>query len=158
VIPGQAQKAIFYLEAIPNSIGNDLSTLSCLRTLRTSFPEYLDRYDMQEDEFFHLLTNYLQSLVNSRVEHVNEWLKMNTERFGDKAEIITLFRDFENFAKELRASVALCGSKCSSCGLLCVEHKLHDGHHDCKTTHKCPQICSFVDQHSISDFPPCGMP
>jgi hypothetical protein len=139
-------------------MGNDLSTLSCLKTLRTSFPEYFDRFKMQEDEFFHRLTTYLQSLVNSRIEHVNEWLKMNTERFGGKAEIITLFRDFENFAKDLKAGVALCGSKCSSCGLLCVEHKLHDGDHDCKTSHKCPQICSFVDQHSISDFPPCSMP
>jgi hypothetical protein len=114
---------------------------------------------MQEDEFFRMLTSYLQSLVNNRIEHVNEWLKMNTERFGGKAEIITLFRDFENFAKELRTSVALCGTKCSSCGLLCVEHKLHDGPHDCRTTHKCAQICSFLDQHDAStSFPPCGMP
>lgn len=113
---------------------------------------------MQENDFFARLTAYLESLVNGRIGHVNQWLKFNTERFGGKAEVLKLFRGFESLTKELKAGVALCGSKCSSCGLSCVEHKLHKGPHECQTSHECAQICSFAEQHDMVEIPQCSMP
>jgi hypothetical protein len=112
---------------------------------------------MTEEDFILGLRNYLQDIATSRIEHVLQWLKVNTERFGEKAEITVLFRSFDTCAKELRQSVTICGSKCSSCGLLCLEHKQHEGDHHCNTSHECPHICSFTDQHIRTDIPACGI-
>ncbi|KIM24947.1 hypothetical protein M408DRAFT_331430 [Serendipita vermifera MAFF 305830] len=160
-IPGSAHEAIFYLDAAAGKgTGSDYSLSASIAQLRKSFPGYFKRFEMDEEEFFRRLTVYLQSLANSRIEHVNEWIKINTERFGEKLETIKLFHESESLAKELKASVALCGSKCSMCGLLCVLHKVHEGGHDCKTSHKCPQICSFVEEHAADacPIPDCSMP
>jgi hypothetical protein len=160
VIPGDLQTAIFFLDNPAKAVDDTFSISSCLSNLRRRFPEYFGRYQMQEEEFFSRLTKFLHSVATNRIDHVHEWLKVNTERFSGRSEIIKLFRDFESLSKELRANVALCGCKCSSCGLLCVESKLHDGGHDCKTGHTCPEICSFVSKHNIlsAEDPACGMP
>lgn len=131
---------------------------SCLSELRRTSPGYFDRFEKKEDVFFQSLAAYLQSQADIRVSHVRCWLMLNTERFKGNSEVVAMLRRFEDLARELKAGVMLCGSKCSSCGLLCLEHNQHDGLHDCKTSHKCAQICSFVDQHEISDIPSCSVP
>jgi len=125
--------------------------------LRRRYSGYQDRFKMTEEDFILGLRSYLQDIAIARIEHVLQWLKVNTERFGEKAEITVLFRSFDTWAKELRQSVTICGSKCSSCGLLCLEHKQHEGNHHCNTSHKCPHICSFTDQHVLSNTPECGI-
>ena len=100
---------------------------------------------------------YLEGLANTRVEYVRRWLKENTRRFSDKVEVTTLLRRFEGLAQELKAAVILCGISCSSCGLLCIEQKYHNGRHDCKTSHLCAKVCTYYKQHD-GDVPPCEMP
>lgn len=113
---------------------------------------------MGETEFILQYGNYLQGLVDARIKHVYTWMKANTTRFGENAEILALFRTFDMHSKELLKSVQLCGSKCSSCGLLCLDHKQHEGMHNCMTSHKCPEACGFADQHEKGDVPACDLP
>jgi hypothetical protein len=102
---------------------------------------------MTEREFVDGYNDYLRILAEARVTHVRDWIAANTSRFGEKAEVTSLRRTFDQLSKELRASAVLCGSKCFSCGLLCLEHKQHEGDHNCMTDHKCPEICGFADEH-----------
>jgi len=115
-----------------------------------------ERYSMTERDFVDGYNDYLRILAEARVTHVRDWIAANTSRFGEKAEVTSLRRTFDQLSKELRASAVLCGSKCFSCGLLCLEHKQHEGDHNCMTDHKCPEICGFGDEHE--DDVACGLP
>lgn len=147
-----------YLEASHAILPPEFSSISaCLAYLRAGYPRLEERYNMDDGEYYRSLQAYLQAVVESRVEQVRRWITVNTERFGPKAEITALLHTFDAFAKEMQLSVLLCGSKCSQCGLICLEHKQHNRQHDCKTSHLCPRVCSFVDQHQ-GEIPECGMP
>lgn len=100
---------------------------------------------------------YLQGLADIRIQYVRNWLRENTRRFGDKTEITSVVRRFEGLSKELKAAIMLCGISCSSCGLLCIEQKYHNGRHDCKTSHQCYKLCEFEKQHEDA-VPQCDMP
>ncbi|PVF98362.1 hypothetical protein CPB86DRAFT_825740 [Serendipita vermifera] len=150
--------AIFYLDLPDNPILSGSSLHDCLRTLRMSYPGRDARYRIGEADFFKGLSSYLVNLVEARLKHVSQWLTANTERFGEKGEITVLIRTFDAYSKELRASVTLCGSKCSSCGLICLEHKQHTGKHHCQTSHRCVHPCEFVDQHEEAEIPECDIP
>lgn len=102
---------------------------------------------MAEQEFLTGYNQYLAALTEARIGHVQAWIDANSSRFGEKAEVTALRRTFDQLSKDLRMSTVLCGSKCSNCGLLCLEHKQHDGDHNCLTDHKCPELCGFTDQH-----------
>jgi hypothetical protein len=149
---------IFFLDLTNNIILAQLSLQGCLKELRLTFTRRDERFQIGEDMFFRELSSHLHYLVETRILHVFQWLKVNTERFGEKGEITVLFRAFDAYAKELRASVVLCGSKCSSCGLLCLEHKQHTGKHNCQTSHRCSHPCGFIDQHEGSEIPECDIP
>jgi hypothetical protein len=150
--------AIFYLDLPDNPILSGLSLRDCLKNLRMGFQGRDARYQIGEADFFKGLSSYLVNLVEARLKHVSQWLTANTERFGEKGEITGLIRTFDNHCKELRASVTLCGSKCSSCGLVCLEHKQHTGKHHCQTSHRCVHLCEFVDQHDEAEIPECEIP
>ena len=126
--------------------------------LRMRWPERSQRFTLSEQEFFQGYSTYLHGLAEGRIKHVFTWLKSNTSRFGENSEVLALFRTFDSLAKDLRRSVQLCGSKCSSCGLLCLDHKQHDGPHNCMTTHRCPERCGFMDQHEEEFIPDCDLP
>jgi len=146
---GAVDTAIFFVDGVLRPSGEPLSLNPCLVELRKGWEHLGDRYSeaMSERRFVDGYNDYLQSLVEWRTSQIRAWIEANTSRFGDKAEITALRRTFDQLSKELRASVVLCGSKCSSCGLLCLEHKQHDGDHNCNTNHMCPELCGFIDQH-----------
>ncbi|KAG8783755.1 hypothetical protein FRC15_004586 [Serendipita sp. 397] len=148
----------FYLEGLRLPAIGDYSIERCLFNLRSGWKDRLTRFSTGEEKFIELYNVYLHDIAEERIKLVHSWLSANTTRFGEKAEITSLFRTFDKLAKELRLSVLLCGSKCSSCGLLCLHHKQHEGEHNCMTSHKCPDICSFTQQHTDSDSPACGLP
>jgi hypothetical protein len=148
----------FFLDGVDHSIMPLPSLQSCLAQLRSGFVKISNRFQLGEVQFFKSISSYLHHLVEMRIQHIAKWLAINTERFGNQGEITLLFRTFDTHAKELRASVILCGSKCSSCGLLCLEHKQHTGKHHCQTSHRCSHLCGFIDQHEGSEIPECDIP
>jgi hypothetical protein len=92
------------------------------------------------------LVNYLDGLVDLRVNHVRSWLDCNLARFeGGHAAIEDIRRRFDNMVISLRTSVQLCGAQCASCNLLCIRSRLHEGDHNCNTNHKCTFDCEFCE-------------
>ncbi|KAG8833322.1 hypothetical protein FRC17_010897 [Serendipita sp. 399] len=130
----------------------------CLEKMRKRFPKLGSRYRMAETDFVELLRGYINEVIEQRINDVRNWLTTNTMRFGERPEISTLFREFDGLSRELRLAALICGSKCSSCGLLCLQDNQHKGDHDCRTSHKCGHICDFNDNHESLDVPDCGMP
>ncbi|KAI0062821.1 hypothetical protein BV25DRAFT_1885018 [Artomyces pyxidatus] len=63
-------------------------------------------------------------------------------------------RKFDAAIVDLKSNVQLCKSQCTSCHLLCVQSRQHDGEHHCQTDHKCTHACSFC---ALSKGKPCGM-
>lgn len=113
---------------------------------------------MPEDEYLKYLRDYLEHVVEFRIEVVSHWLEINVKRFEKQPAIATLRREYDRCAKELRRGVVICGYKCESCYLTCVQHKEHEGGHSCQTSHKCPVDCEFNEKHTSSRNPPCGVP
>ena len=101
---------------------------------------------LPDSEWAAKLENYLNELVDLRVNHVRSWLDCNLARFeGGHAAIEDIRRRFDNMAIELRTSVQLCGAQCASCNLLCIRSRLHEGDHNCNTDHKCTYVCGFCE-------------
>ncbi|KIM24943.1 hypothetical protein M408DRAFT_224544 [Serendipita vermifera MAFF 305830] len=141
-------RAIFFIDGLSHPLNGPLSLDVCLTQLRLGWDLRQERYTMAESEFITGYNGFLRLLVEARIDHVQKWVEVNTSRFREKAEVTTLLRAFDQLSKDLKASVVLCGSKCSSCGLLCLGHKQHDGDdHNCMTDHKCPEPCGFEEQH-----------
>jgi hypothetical protein len=158
-IPSNDSTSVLYLSSAVNPLSNmPLSINTCLSDLRRGWDSRLRRYSMTEQDYLSAYQIYLEKITSSRVELVHEWLKVNTSRFAENAEIKILFRTFEDLVKELKTAILPCGASCSTCSLLCLEQRHHEGRHDCATNHMCPKLCGFVDQHGGSVIPPCGMP
>ncbi|KAF8306096.1 hypothetical protein DL93DRAFT_250101 [Clavulina sp. PMI_390] len=114
--------------------------------LRGSWSTDLERQHAPEQDYILSLTEHLRRLADARVRHVRLWIESNVNRFSsENAEIRSLQRRFEALSRELTSGVEICGLKCASCGLLCVEGKRHEGDHDCGTTHRCIHQCSMND-------------
>ncbi|KAG8834730.1 hypothetical protein FRC17_007454 [Serendipita sp. 399] len=158
ILEGGSPGCRFYLDGLRIPGLDDSSVEKCLLSLRATWKDRVKRFSMGEETFIEGFNAHLRNLAEDRIKVVNAWLTANTTRFGEKAEVTSLFRVFDKLAKELRQSVILCGSKCTSCGLLCLDHKQHEGDHNCMTSHKCPDICSFTPQHTDSELPACGLP
>ncbi|KIM22917.1 hypothetical protein M408DRAFT_332686 [Serendipita vermifera MAFF 305830] len=148
--------ATFFVEDASHPGYGPLSLDTCLSQLRLGWKRREERFSMPEDEFVTGCNQYLSALAEARIGHVQTWIDVNTARFGEKAEITSLRRNFEQLSKELRTSTVLCGLKCSNCGLSCLEDKRHDGDHECKTNHKCPDPCGFAEEHE--DVVECHLP
>ncbi|KAI0290685.1 hypothetical protein BC826DRAFT_1176746, partial [Russula brevipes] len=113
------------------------------------------RQSIPDSEWAAELTSYLNSLVDLRVKHVRSWLDCNTMRFqGDHAAIQNLHRRFDNMVIEMKTNIQICGAQCSSCHLLCIHSRFHEGDHSCNTTHKCAHICGFCECEG--DVKPCS--
>jgi hypothetical protein len=104
------------------------------------------RQSIPDAEWIAGFTAYLQGLVNLRVNHVRLWLDSNIERFhGGPAAIDDLRRRFDNVVIEIKTNVQLCKAKCASCYLLCARGLLHEGDHNCRTSHECAHNCGFCE-------------
>ena len=150
-----------YVVYVPNASSEPLSPALCLAELRQLWPQRLDRYKASEADFISGYNEFLQGLVKERLDLVGGWLQANTARFGKHSEVQSLMRAFKEHGEELKGSMLLCGSRCGSCGLFCLEMRRHEGEHDCKTTHRCPHPCERLAQHEDinMDSPPlCRLP
>ncbi|KAL6309202.1 hypothetical protein BKA93DRAFT_724346 [Sparassis latifolia] len=91
------------------------------------------------------LSEYLNKLVEMRIEHVREWITVNFARFqeGHANHMDELRRMFEGASVDLRAGVQLCQAQCTDCHLLCIQSRFHVGAHSCQTSHKCAYSCDY---------------
>ena len=111
------------------------------------------RQSLPDSEWRERFVSLLHRLIDLRVKHVGLWLDSNLERFqAGHAAINDLSRRFDNMVIEMKANVQLCGVQCASCHLLCIRVRLHEGDHNCKTTHKCVLACAFCKD----GLKPCG--
>ncbi|KAF8840154.1 hypothetical protein BDN67DRAFT_684784 [Paxillus ammoniavirescens] len=116
------------------------NALSILRQTWTLAP----RQHVPDLEWVDGLSEHLETLVNTRIEHVREWLAANMSRFqAGHASIEDLNRTFENATVDLKSNVTMCKLQCNSCQLLCVKSRFHQGHHECQTDHSCIHECEY---------------
>ncbi|KAI5998966.1 hypothetical protein F5J12DRAFT_928807 [Pisolithus orientalis] len=105
------------------------------------------RQHLSDPEWAGGLSQYLERIVDLRIDHVREWLTQNLSRFQTgHASIEELRRTFENASVDLRSNVQLCRLQCASCQLLCIQSRLHDGPHNCRTDHACIHQCDFCKE------------
>ena len=124
-----------------------------LAALLESWSPSVPYHFMLDSELMIELQDYLNGLINSRVNHVRSWLDCNLARFqGEHAAIGNLRRKFDNLVTEMQTSIQLCGAQCASCYLLCIRNRLHVGDHNCNTDHKCAYNCGFCEDN----LKPCG--
>jgi hypothetical protein len=137
----------------PAEVERHLVTL--LEHWRPSTP----RQSIPDAEWIAGLSSYLQGLVDLRVNHVRLWMDLNLKRFQDRpAAIDDLRRRFDNIVIEIKTNVQLCRAKCASCYLLCARGLLHEGGHNCRTSHECKHNCEFCELGLEVRFKPCGTP
>ncbi|PVF98358.1 hypothetical protein CPB86DRAFT_758529 [Serendipita vermifera] len=152
-----SSKDLFYLSGGIHPTGAEFSAKSCLRELHKGFRARAQRFS-GEDIHFKAYQQYLDDLVASRIDGVSKQFRINVEDSSSNSEMAKLSRRFDELAERLRASMTLCGTKCSFCELLCLDTMDHDGTHDCGTSHKCSNVCGFIQQHEGNDRPTCDLP
>lgn len=124
---------------------------SFLGTLRESWDQMTHRQYGDDSEWTLDLAQYLTRLVDLRAAHVDMWLKSNVQRFqAGNSSIEELRRTFDSAVIDLRASVQLCRSQCGSCNLFCIQSRLHEGNHNCLTSHECIHDCTFCDRDLLT--------
>ena len=132
------------------SVGEQAKIETQLAALLESLVPSAPRQSMPDSEFVAELKKHLDVLIDLRVNHVVSWLDCNLARFqGGHAVIEDLRRRFDNMVIEMKTNVQLCGAQCSSCHLLCVRSRLHEGNHSCNTDHKCAFNCEFCEDDKL---------
>ncbi|KAG1768958.1 hypothetical protein EDD22DRAFT_843764 [Suillus occidentalis] len=117
---------------------------AALQVLCHAWGDYNSRQYVSEDVWIENLTTHIDNLVGLRIAHVGEWISSNVARFqSGQASIDELMRTFDSATVDLKTNVQLCKLKCASCELFCVQSRLHDGQHTCRTSHVCIHSCDF---------------
>ncbi|KAI6027005.1 hypothetical protein EDC04DRAFT_3116261 [Pisolithus marmoratus] len=128
-----------------------------LTLLRNSWDRHETRQNLPDPEWADSLSQYLEQIVTMRIDHVREWLTQNLSRFQTThASIEELRRTFDDVTVDLRSNVQLCRLQCANCQLLCVQSRLHDGPHNCRTDHVCIHQCDFCKE-GTGDRRACSM-
>ncbi|KAF9239496.1 hypothetical protein BU15DRAFT_88040 [Melanogaster broomeanus] len=109
----------------------DESRDAILGTLLTGWFNFDSRQSVPDAEWAEELSQYLEDLVDMRINHAGHASVMELQRALDSAVI------------DLKSSVQLCRMQCSSCQLLCIQDRLHDGPHNCRTEHTCSWECEY---------------
>jgi hypothetical protein len=153
VIEGEDTEAQFLLAGPDTQVADRELRLE---TLRESWDRTNSRQHIDDSEWIAELAQYLAQLVDLRAARVEKWLKSNTQRFqAGNSSIDELRRTFDSAVIDLRASVQLCRSQCATCKLFCVQSRLHEGSHDCLTSHECIHDCTFCERDFLP-AKPCG--
>ena len=124
---------------------------SSLGALRDSWDQIYSRQHVDDFKWTSDLSQHLTHLADLRVAHVDKWLKSNLQRFqAGNASIEELHRTFHSAVINLQAGVQLCRSQCSTCNLFCIRCRMHEGRHDCLTSHECIHECAFCQRDFLS--------
>jgi hypothetical protein len=158
MIDGPNVSGTFFVAEVADPDSNlSLNEMVCLEQLRQSWEGLATRFSVHEEEFVDRFNNHLAGLARARIEHVRCWLNANTSRFKDHPDIKDLNNCFDRLCYGILTSITLCGSRCHACDLLCLIRRNHGGSHECKTDHKCPQLCTYLDQHVTPEIPICEL-
>lgn len=141
IIPHNDSDSKFFLESLSSDPSSERAhRLSSLRNSWTSGA----REDTEDSAWLVGLASHIQTLARARIAHVRAWMERNVSRFPfDHPDIQSLRRRFVQLSVELIVGTELCGMKCGSCDLLCIEGKRHEREHNCTTSHKCLHFCEF---------------
>ena len=137
-------QARFFVANVEHS--QNMSREDVLHALVTEWDEsQVDSRQLVPDaQWAQELAQYLEDLVERRIDHVRAWVKSNLTRFqAGHASVVELQRALESAVIDLKSGVQLCQMQCESCQLFCIRDRSHDGAHDCKTTHACTQSCTY---------------
>ncbi|KAF7308999.1 VWFA domain-containing protein [Mycena kentingensis (nom. inval.)] len=157
----------FFLATEPDGEHKDISAASrdaALVALINTAPNLDRRSQVEEIEWLDQLQGYLTDLVETRIEHVREWISSNLMRFKEnQANVEILRRVFSTTIVELRSGVELCGTQCADCQLKCLLVGRHHPSvaHNCRTDHSCHHLCDFGDDddHPVGwTSKQCGLP
>jgi len=119
-----------------------------LSILCESWNGFSGRSNTPEGDWVAGLSGYLEEITEMRAAHVQKWISQNLDRFkASHASLETLRRACDTALAELKENVHLCKAQCSSCNLLCLQSRGHDAQHDCWTSHQCPHLCGFNNDH-----------
>ena len=136
----------FYLSE--HSGTNTVFREAVLSILCESWSEFPNRFNTPEGDWVAGLSGYLEEITEMRATHVQKWISQNLDRFkASHASLETLRRACDTALAELKENVHLCKAQCSSCNLLCLQSRGHDTQHDCRTSHHCPHLCGFNNEH-----------
>ena len=151
MIDAEDTNARFLLAGLDTSVTNREFRL---KDLRGSWHQINSRQYVDDSEWSSGLAQYLIHLIDLRASHVDEWIKSNIQRFqAGHASIEELRRTFDSAVADIRAWVQLCRSRCDTCSLFCIQSRLHEGTHDCLTSHECIHDCSFCEQDFLTAKP-----
>ncbi|KAJ7091563.1 hypothetical protein B0H15DRAFT_836658 [Mycena belliarum] len=156
LIESQDTSAQFFISNTNSSPGRE----AMLSILQNSWDQLDKRPYTTESEWVRQLSEYLNNLVELRIERVREWISSNLSRFqSSHANLEMLRRVFDTTIVELRANVEICGTQCAQCQLKCLLSRRHDSNiqHDCHTSHQCLRSCDFEDEHPTVQKK-CGLP
>lgn len=135
---------------------NAMDREAALFTLCESWSEFSGRFNASEGDWISGLSDYLEAITEMRAAHVQRWIHQNLDRFkASHASLETLRRACDTVLVELKENVHLCKAQCLSCDLLCLQSRGHDTPHNCRTSHLCPHLCYFGDEHP-SEAKKCG--
>ncbi|EIW81351.1 hypothetical protein CONPUDRAFT_82336 [Coniophora puteana RWD-64-598 SS2] len=126
-----------------------------LAALERTWVRFSDRQHVADEEWLEGLASHLNQLLSLRIDRVRDWISSNLARFQavSHESMEELKREFENSTVDMRSNIQLCGGQCVSCHLQCIQSRLHQGLHDCKTDHKCTHDCNFCEDEDKM----CGM-
>ncbi|KAI0052043.1 hypothetical protein FA95DRAFT_1618925 [Auriscalpium vulgare] len=128
-----------------------------LSELLRDWDQFPLRQYLPDEAWVEKLASHLNHLVDLRSEHVREWLSSNLARFqSNNTGIEELRRDYETAIIDLKINVQLCTVQCADCHLLCIQSRMHEGNHDCGTSHNCAHGCDLcgIDTEGKA----CGLP
>jgi hypothetical protein len=127
-----------------------------LDALRGSTRMQSQRQTVPDSEWLDAVSQQIRESLERRLQHVDDWITVNTARFDNNPETLKLRRIVDAAFVDVQAGIEFCRASCADCSLLCVLPSRHDGSHECKTSHRCKFRCSILDGHD--DQEPCGLP
>jgi hypothetical protein len=141
----------------PSSASAQVNAGTMFSALCKSWSRYEQRQQTDEAQWIAGLGEYLEHIVNLRVNHVRKWIAENTARFKAdmRSSLDPLRRELDHSVADLRMASQLCAMKCAVCHLHCLQSRDHVGPHDCTTTHKCITHCKYTSEHAVAED--CGL-
>ena len=148
---------VFYFASpafnLPDDPADHQGKLTALRqAVRLSRP----RQTLPDAEWVDLLSTEIRSILEKRVQHVSDWVTINTARFSSNAETLKLRRILDSAVVDVQAGIEFCRAQCAECELLCLLPRRHEKAHECTTSHWCRFRCEILDGHDEQE--PCGLP
>jgi hypothetical protein len=158
-IPHEDSQDEFYFMSTdygPDLQPNSIRQSARLDALRASTRAQLQRQTVPDSEWLDNISQQIKASLERRLQHVGDWITINTARFSNNPETLRLHRIVDAASVDVQRGVEFCRAICANCNLLCVLPCQHDASHDCKTLHSCKFLCEILGEHDNQQL--CGLP